>query len=713
MKRAKKTKNNGFILLSNLPYLNQIFFAKTMKIEHFTFAPVPVEIELAANEENGNAKLPTFKMTAYTGTMMSSARDCPLPLVIDLTGLEIPSQKIPVRFQHLAEYGVGHTTKVVLKETKVLAEGVISRETKYARDVVTAAQNGFPWQVSMGGPVQEYQYIAPDETVKVNGKMFKGACYVLRKMTLKEVSFVDIGADPNTSATVQLSYDQTHSQTNKEKNMPVINTQTDAPDINAPANPAPPLGPVHFEGAGADVRSEKTADVPAPKIVQTQPIVPVVNLSADDHKQLMVENRRIAAISHFGGGKRPNLEAKAIEDGWSLEKFQGEYNAKTMPDAANIQMSGDSGKGLTPTALEAVALRACGCNTKYLESQYEAKTLELADKFSGIGIQEFCELGCGGKYLPKYRRDPTGWLQAAFSTVSLPGILSNVANKTLLEGFLSMDETWRKISKIGTVNNFQKHTRYRMNGMFKFEKVGADGELKHGTLGEEQYAQQVDTFGIMFALTRQMIVNDDLGAFTDIPRSIGIGAADSISDAVWSLLLSNPKVQDNQAFFHANHKNLLAETDLDISGLTKAETLFALQERSKGRPIGIPAKYLLVPTALKVQAEILMKSLFVDGATELTGNINPHSGKYEIVSTPYLQAAAFTGNSADTWYLFADPNRISAIEVAFLGGKQQPTVERADADFNTLGVQFRGFIDFGVTAQDYRAALKVNSKSGA
>jgi hypothetical protein len=175
------------------------------------------------------------------------------------------------------------------------------------------------------------------------------------------------------------------------------------------------------------------------------------------------------------------------------------------------------------------------------------------------------------------------------------------------------------------------------------------------------------------------------------------------------MFLDSKTDSDNKPFFDNSHKNLLANTKLDVAGLTAAEVLFATQERSKGRPLGIPAEYLVLPTALKVQAEILMRSTILDGHTELSGNMNPHSGKFKIISSPYLQAAAFKNSSPSNWYLLADPNRLPAFEVAFLSGKQQPTVERADADFNTLGVQFRGFIDFGVAVQDYRGALKVTA----
>ena len=215
----------------------------------------------------------------------------------------------------------------------------------------------------------------------------------------------------------------------------------------------------------------------------------------------------------------------------------------------------------------------------------------------------------------------------------------------------------------------------------------------------------------MFALTRQMIINDDLGAFADIPRSIGMGAAEAIADAVWGRLLSNPG-----GFFSSGHKNYLegADTDLSVDGLTAAEILFGQQTKPNGRPLGIGPRILLVPIALKVIAEQLMQSINLNETT--TANkpkpqVNPHVGKFEVVSSAYLSNPSFAGSSGKAWYLFADPNRLPALEVAFLNGVDRPTVEKTDADFNTLGIQFRGYIDFGVREQDFRGAVRMKGEA--
>ena len=648
---------------------------KILKLTKLTLQPSP--IRLVGNEdgveitEDGEEPLPHFTLVVYTGGK-AYPKDFPCPVVIDLDGLDIPSQKIPVRLEHKSNQGVGHTERIAVVGGEIVAEGVISRDTSWARDVAQSAKNGFPWQISMGGPIHKTEYVPPGHKVSVNGKTFEGELYVVRNMTLKEISFVDIAADANTSATVEAQYDEGDDEMKTE-------TKSQPPES----------APTRVEAVGFD--SAKAME--------------------EFGTKMLIDQRRIAAIEKIGNGQFPELEAQAIEEGWSVEKFHTQYQHQTMPDASKITKTHASHR-IKPTALEAIALASSGSSRSYLESQYDEATLDLVDRYRGIGIQEFCDIACPERHLPNIRRDARGWLEAAFSSVALPGVLSNIANKMLLEGFLQVDETWRKVVKIASASNFMEHQRFRMVGGFKFEKVGADGELKHGKVDEESFSQKIDTYGIMFSLTRQMIIDDNIGAFADIPRGIGLGAGEAINDAVWECLLANRKQKDGKEFFSAAHKNLLAGTSLDIGGLTAAEIAFSLQERIKGRPLGIPPKILLVPTALKVLAETLMKSVTVNETTDINQPkpvINPHAGKYEIVSTPYLSTPAIPGGSASAWYLLADPNRLPVIEVAFLGGVDRPTVERADADFNTLGMQFRGVIDFGVKEQDWRGALKLEA----
>jgi len=275
-------------------------------------------------------------------------------------------------------------------------------------------------------------------------------------------------------------------------------------------------------------------------------------------------------------------------------------------------------------------------------------------------------------------------LQAAFSAFRLPGILSNVADKFLLAGF-------------------------RLTGAFEYEEVGPTGELKHGAVDEETFTNQAKTYGRMFSITRTDLINDDLGALTAVPRKIGRGGALKLNKVFWTAFL------DNAAFFTTARGNYKAgaSTALSVDGLTEAELLFLEQKDAEGSPLGVVARVLLVPPALLVRGTQLMNSteLRDGGASSKYVTNNPHAGKFSVIHSAYLRNAAVEGNSAKAWYLLADPDDLPVIEVAFLNGQQTPTVERADADFNVLGIQFRGYFDFGVAKQDWRAGVKMKGEA--
>ncbi|OHB58798.1 MAG: hypothetical protein A2Y12_00150 [Planctomycetes bacterium GWF2_42_9] len=607
--------------------------------------------------ENEKPKNRRFSMTAYTGGPMM-LEGWKYPVVIDLQGLNVGNSSRPIFISHNQDIDdlLGQTDHVDILENNLIAVGEILGDSPRVTRVIALADKGFKWQASIGARADQVEFIKAGNIAKVNGKEFAGPMNIARRATLGEISFVTLGADNNTSATIAASLTE-NTMENQEKNKDETITA---------------------ESTTADIRAAAAA-----------------------------ETSRIAAIKKICCGKYDDIEAKAIAEGWDQSKCELEVLRASRP---NVNIISSQKITATPKVFEAVALMASGISGSRLEKYYDDQTLDAAEKLRGIGIQEYCEQICAMQ-LPRFRRDASAWLAAAFSTASLPGILSNVANKMLLEGYNYIEDAWRKICKIASVNDFKEHSRYRMTGSFKFEQVGPDGELKHGKIDEQKYGQKADTHGIMFALTRQMIINDDLAAFTDVPRQIGMGAAEAIADAVWGLLLSNPS-----SFFSTAHKNYKdgADTALGVDSLTDAEVVFGEQTKPNGKPLGVQPSLILVPTALRVPADLLMKSPTLNETTTANKGkpaSNPHIGKYEVVSSSYLSNSSFAGYSSKAWYLFADPNRLPALEVAFLNGIDQPTVEKTDADFNTLGIQFRGFIDFGVREQDYRGAVKFKGEA--
>lgn len=158
-------------------------------------------IEAAAAPADAPSPLPRFNMTAYTGGAMRLAGR-KYPLVVDLSGLDLSDQRLPIRLQHDSMQGVGHTDRLEVVNGQLLAEGVISRATKAAADVVASGRNGYPWQASIGASGQLFEHIPEGASVLVNGQTIAGPVDVVRKAALGEISFVDRGADNRTSASL-------------------------------------------------------------------------------------------------------------------------------------------------------------------------------------------------------------------------------------------------------------------------------------------------------------------------------------------------------------------------------------------------------------------------------------------------------------------------------------------------------------------------------
>lgn len=621
--------------------------------------------------------LPRFSMLAYTGGSMRVA-GWKYPLVIDLSGLTIPLQSRPIRLGHDAMSGVGHTESIRVEQGQLMAHGIVSRDTASAKEVVTSSRNGFPWQASVGASVEEFEFIKPQQQVTVNGRQFQGPLNVVRKSTLGEISFVDLGADGQTHARVAASAFASPDSTSS------LPEGSSAMDHDVPTT----------DDNNTTTTNAMTAASPIEEI----------------RAQAAAEIDRIAAIRHLCAGKHHTIEAQAIREGWDLQQTELHILRNSRAAAPAVHVPDHV---VTGQVLEAACLLTA--KASQAEELFSEQTLELASKRyrGGIGLQELLlEAAWANGYTGRNFRDSRNVLrfafgrgiEAAFSTIDIGGILSNVANKFLLEGFYSVERTWRNICAVRNVSDFKTVTSYRLIGNDQYELVAPGGELRHGTLGNEQYTNKADTYGLMLSIDRRDIINDDLGAITTVPRKLGRGSGLKINDVFWATFLSNSD------FFKVANTNYLAgaDTALSIDGLTKAEVAFMDQTDSAGKPIGIMPAIALVPTALSAIGSQLYKSLELRDTTASTKFpvANPHQGKFRVEVSRYLANAQYTGHSAKAWHLLAEPTDLPVIEVAFLNGQESPTIETADADFNQLGVQMRGYHDFGVALQDPRGGVK-------
>ncbi len=637
-----------------------------------------ISLQAAEPAEEGKPALRKFSMTAYTGGAMRLG-GWPHPVVVDLAGIRVTRKSRPILKDHDRGSIVGHTNDISVNDSSLAVAGVISGVGATAQEVIATSENGFPWQASLGASADKVVFIPEGKTAQANGREFSGPVYIARKSTLGEVSFVALGADDDTEARVAAN------RTDDEDEEPEFDVDDEE----------------YFGATMINDQLEFSKSKPLPS--------PVSRLRSE----FAAESRRISGIRKLCAGRQDAIEAKAIEQGWTLTKTELTVLRSERPKGPEHSAAKS---GCTREVLEAAACLSVGIAEKTLLASYGERILSQADSLRHIGLRELVA-ECArleGFDIPRVFGDGTATIRAGFSTMSLPSILENVMNKTLLAAYENTPIAAFDLCSVGTVSDFKEVSRYRLLGTGGFEQVAADGELKHGKLSEQKYSNKADTYGQILMLTRQDIINDDLSAFMDIPRQMGRSGAESIDDLFFTLLLRN-----SPAFFSSGNSNLLTGTDTKFGpeSLTVAKTTFRKQKAGPGtkpkdqKPINIRPEYLVVPVELETEAELLMGSaqLMIDASgtpTKIPVD-NPHRNKYRVISTPHLSDTYYTGASGKAWYLFANPNVLPAFEIVFLNGRRTPVIERVEMPPNMLGMGFRSYIDFGVNSQDSRAAVKV------
>lgn len=379
-------------------------------------------------------------------------------------------------------------------------------------------------------------------------------------------------------------------------------------------------------------------------------------------------------------------------------------------------------------AAEASVIEASFClqaNLPKVESHFPEQVLDAADKIRSMGLQELLLRAAiaGGYSCHPGKLITDGNLRkvlahafpdvraSGFSTFSVPGILSNVTNKFLIDGFAEgAGDEWRKISQVKPLKDFKPASFYRMLDNLQYEQLGAGGEIKHGTLGERNYTVQADTYARMLVITRKDILNDDLSAFTDVPTRLGRAAGMKFRGVLWSAFLANTSFFD-----HATNGNEVAGagTELTVTGeaLETAPTYFRAQRSPAtdgSKLIGGRPAVMMVPPALELTARRLLNSSTLIGGTESMPGANPFFQLCELLVVDWLADDSLGGAASDAlWYMFRAASQAPAMLVGFLNGNESPTVDTAEADFNTLGIQMRGYHDFGCSLAETLCGVQV------
>jgi phage head maturation protease len=687
-------------------------------------------------------------ITAYKGGLLLVS-GWEAPIVVDLTGLEIPAGGVPLLQDHDNATGsvLGRAT-VTNDGQELHAVGHLSKATQAARTVGKMLDEGMLLQASIGADIHEFDHIRPGQSVAVNRRRFEAderGLIVARKASLHEISVVPLGADTETSVSLaaRLNFSAKGSRMPTATKTPTFEEYLASLELD-PAELS--------EAALTALRSAYEAEFPEGDIAaqldeddeddeeEPEPVrsassrhrgTSVRHAQAGRDRRVISNSRDVVRVSRIKqiaaqyGDKdetrRPEVMKMArssIVNGLSASAFKHRMLAAFAPTVGGpMTLGGYSAP--ERSILEASLAMTCGVPEEFVGKRYGERVANeaVSKRHRGAGLHSVlraCLRAAGdsrdseridGHFL-KQAFTASRKLEAAGSTMSLPGILGNVANQSMLAAYEAVPATWEKFCRKGDNRDFRPHERYRLVGKGQFKKVGRGGELEHLQLGDSTYTNTLDTSGAMIEVSRQTLIDDRVDAFSQLPAMMGRMGAIEVDRAAFTLLMSNP-----DSFFSALKGNFQLGVDraLSLSALELAEQAFDNLVDGNGSPAMIIPRVLLVPVPLKTVGRTVINSERVNQATTAaTPDGNPFKASFELVSSPWLTNAALPGTNKDKkWFLLAGPGDFSVLEVAFLNGQTVPTIESGEMDFSILGIQLRAYFDFGVAMLDYRGGVQM------
>lgn len=293
------------------------------------------------------------------------------------------------------------------------------------------------------------------------------------------------------------------------------------------------------------------------------------------------------------------------------------------------------------------------------------------------------------------------------STSDFPNIFENALHKSLVAGYELQKPKWPMFCDVGSLSDFRPHIRYNMGGVGDLEERLQNGEYRTLNLSdaERQTIQAIARGGIL-TITREMLINDDMGVFKKIAMWLGGASARTLDKAVFALFGLNsgggPLMGDGKTLFHADHGNIAATAaSPTVTSVEAMRVQMASQKAPGGEAddfIDATPEIWLGPLSLGGQARVVNNSTNDPDAENKLGRDNIVANLFsQIVDTPRL--------GGNAWYGLANPNVFPVIEVGFLDGVQTPQIEQKEA-WSQAGMSWRVLFDFAVAATGYRGIVK-------
>lgn len=559
-------------------------------------------------------------------------------------------------FNHDRDAVVGHIEKVWIEDNRGKAL-VRFDEDEQSETIFQKVQSGTLQGVSVGYSIKRYEVLDEKDSVSSNGR-FKGPdTYVVTDWEPLEISIVSVPAD----ATVGVG-----------RSAEEIHTSIDTQEDNTRMDPKEILN-------NEEVKS-------------TEPVETGLT-QADLQKAMEQERKRTSEITALFRDFDVEGADEAIVMGVSVDEARAMVMDQLRARNKGVSVTmGEAESDKFRAAAQDAVLMAAGIPV--------ADAAPGAQELRGHSMVELAREALQREGLKANFGDNMELARAAInSTSTFPAIMSNLANKSVMVGFNEAETTYQIWAGKGSNRDFKEAARYALSEAGNLELVPEGGQFKQDSLGEASARTKVATYGKLFSLTRQAIINDDLGLFSKIATKYGSAAKRLVNKMVYAQLTGNVKMQDGVALFNSKHGNV-AETGeaLSVKAIAKAITAMRRQKGiTEEATLNITPKYLVVPPELEMVAyQIVNSTAAVDGVN--SGVVNPYKGRFIVVSDAEL-------TDPDAWYLVADATQHDTIDVTYLNGVETPRLETRQG-FEVDGIEYKVAFDVGVDAIDFRGLYK-------
>lgn len=559
-----------------------------------------------------------------------------------------------VLFNHDRDAVVGHIEKVWLEDNR--GKALVRFDTdEQSETIFQKVQSGTLQGVSVGYAIYRYEVLEDEDTKSTNGR-FNGPAYVVTDWEPLEISIVSVPADPTVG--VGRSAEEIHTS---------IDTQEDNTRMD----------------------QEKTLEA---QEVKSTPVETGIT-QEDLQKAMEQERKRTSEITALFRDFDVEGADEAIVMGVSVDEARAMVMDQLRARNKGVSVTmGEAESDKFRAAAQDAVLMAAGIPV--------ADAAPGAQELRGHSMVELAREALQREGLKANFGDNMELARAAINSTSIfPAIMSNLANKSVMVGFNEAETTYQIWAGKGSNRDFKEAARVALSEAGNLELVPEGGQFQQDSLGEVSARTKVATYGKLFSLTRQAIINDDLGLFSKIATKYGSAAKRLVNKMVYAQLTGNVKMQDNVALFDAKHGNVATTGEaLSVKAIAKAITAMRRQKGITGdATLNITPKYLVVPPELEVTAyQIVNSTAAVDGVN--SGVVNPYKGRFVVVADAEL-------TDPDAWYLVADASQHDTIDVTYLNGVETPRLETRQG-FEVDGIEYKVAFDVGVDAIDFRGLYK-------